>query len=45
MLLLRNLAYNAASDIQAVLAWSSNALLSAVRDVLQRSPQQAMVRW
>ena len=31
MLLLRNLVYNSQSDIQAVLHWSSNALLAAVQ--------------
>jgi hypothetical protein len=44
MLLLRNLVYNSQSDIQAVLHWSSNALLAAVRDALQRSAGQTAVR-
>ena len=44
MLLLRNLVYNSQSDIQAVLHWSSNALLVAVRDALQRSAGQTAVR-
>ena len=44
MLLLRNLVYNSQADIQAVLLWSSNALLAAVRDALQRSTGQTAVR-
>ncbi|EFN59484.1 hypothetical protein CHLNCDRAFT_138098 [Chlorella variabilis] len=41
MLLLRNMLYNAEHNIQAVLNWSCNTLLEAVRDVLERSRGQA----
>lgn len=40
MLLLRNIVYNSYADIQAALHWSSNRLLEAVRDALQRSEGQ-----
>lgn len=43
MLLLRNLVYNSQADIQAVLLWSGDALLAAVRDALQRGQAQPMV--
>lgn len=41
MLLLRNLVYNSQQNIDAVLQWSSNSLLEAVRDALERSQGQA----
>ncbi|KAI7844558.1 hypothetical protein COHA_001916 [Chlorella ohadii] len=44
MLLVRNLVYNSQSDIQAVLRWSSDALLEAVRDALQRGEGHAALK-